>query len=119
MTEPTIRPLSDKRLAEIAALPKTINHHAWSAAADASNAIRDLTREVERCHKLLAHLGEPELQHRLINDSGDAYTPTERDLAMSDDWLPGVRHEVRDVHPTPWRSANADAAQPSTPNGAP
>lgn len=51
-------------------------------------------------------LGKPELQHRLINSDGDAYTPTDWDLAMSDGWLPSIRHEVRDVYPTAWRPAD-------------
>lgn len=118
MPEPTARPLSDGRLAEIAALPKTIRRNAWTAAKDAADAIRDLTREVERLRGLLEGLGEPELQHRLINADGDAYTPTDWDLAMSDGWLPSIRHEVRDVYPTPWRPADEVPIQPSTPNGA-
>jgi hypothetical protein len=62
-----------------------------------------VAEQEDRAHVVL---GKPELQHRLIGVSGDAHTPTERDLAMSDDWLPEVRHEVRDVYPTPWRPAN-------------
>lgn len=112
MSDP--RPLSDDRLAALADLPAVIRRNAWTAAEEAADAIRDLTREVERLRGKLAGLGEPELQHRIIGVSGEAHTPTEWDLAHKDDWLPGVRHEVRDVYPTPWRPAD----QPSTPNGA-
>lgn len=53
----------------------------------------------------IAALGDPEIQHRLIGVSGEAHTPTERDLALKAEWLPGVRHEVRDVYPGPWCEA--------------
>lgn len=75
-------------------------------------AVRHLLAELDHLRGRLAMLGEPELQHRLIGVSGEAHTPTERDLAHPDQWLPGVLHEVRDVYPTPWRAADA---QPSTP----
>jgi hypothetical protein len=54
---------------------------------------------------LRASLATPELQHRLIGP-GKPYTPTARDLAMKSEWLPDVRHEVRDVYPGAWRPAD-------------
>jgi hypothetical protein len=46
-------PLSDKRRAEIDALPKTIRRHGWTAAEDAITAIRDLSKEADRLTALL------------------------------------------------------------------
>lgn len=102
---PDPRPLSDDRLAALAGLPAFIRRSSWTAAEEAADAIRDLVREVERLRGLTANLGDPELQHRLIDVNGNAHIPTEWDLAHEGDWLPGVRHEVRNVYPTAWRPA--------------
>lgn len=116
---PDPRPLSNNHLAALASLPSLIRRNAWTAAEEAADAIRDLVREVERLRKLPANLGEPELQHRLIGANGSAHTPTGWDLAHKGDWLPGVRHEVRDVYPTAWRPVDTqDPTQPSSSNGA-
>jgi hypothetical protein len=65
--------------------------------------------ERDEARARLAGLGEAETEQRIIGVSGVAhYAPTEWDLAHRHEWLPGVRLEEREVHPTPWRPA-ADA----------
>jgi hypothetical protein len=60
----------------------------------------------EKAEARLAKLGEAEIEQRIIGVSGVAhYAPTEWDLAHWHEWLPGVRLEEREVHPTPWRPA--------------
>jgi hypothetical protein len=68
------------------------------------------TARAEKAEALVAELGEPETEQRIIGVSGRVYTPTEFDLPHRADWMPGVRLEERQVYPTPWRVA-ADAAQ--------
>jgi hypothetical protein len=108
---------------ESAMISATWPSHGFATAGDRQRFLAMFGDQLDTCftpefaayvRQGLPTFGTPELQHRLIGVSGEAHTPTERDLAHPDQWLPEVLHEVRDVYPTPWRAAD----QPSTPNGA-
>lgn len=51
-------------------------------------------------------LGAGEIQQRIVTPDGLIYPPSERDLALRDHWLPGVRLERRTVYGTPWEPAD-------------
>jgi hypothetical protein len=78
MTDRT-RALSDKRLAQIRGLPTVINHHAWSAALDASDAIRDLIAELDRTRAAFA-----ELQAATAHDRKDEPMTDHREFPLAD-----------------------------------
>lgn len=51
-------------------------------------------------------LGAGEVQQHIVTPGGLIYPPSERDLALRDHWLPGVRLERRTVYGTPWEPAD-------------
>lgn len=55
------KPLSAKRDKQIRALPATIRRHAWTAAEDAADAIRDLVAELDRLRAERPQADEPDL----------------------------------------------------------
>lgn len=55
------KPLSAKREKQIRDLPATIRRHAWTAAEDAADAIRDLTAELDRLRDERPEGTEPDL----------------------------------------------------------
>lgn len=68
-------------------------------------ALRAAAAELKQLRAQCEPLGAGEVQQRIVTPGGLSHSPSERDLAMRDDWLPGVRLEQRTVYGTPWEPA--------------